>query len=405
MKNSTSIFDSICTEVKSKLYTINCENINSIDENIKVLFFLTQLMRSEILRNCELSENEIDCLIKKILNNLKEMKKKINPNPISLMNSDLGCLAFCIKEINKNTGCFERLLEQLNSELIGQSLKRIKMFKKGFTKDYYYDCLSGIAGVLSYFIVTKAEKSTLSEMTNYLISLTDNITISNQEIIGFYSNGSLIHKKNGYLDFGMAHGMAGVLMALSKAYAYGLRSERLLNAIQRIIFLIEEYSRRSKGVLQFPRRLSYKDYGESVCNNYTVNSGWCYGNLGIVTALVNTMINIKDYNGYEKYKKECALILQQPIENYNLSSPILCHGYGSVISMQTYLYRKTDDAIFLEGIVRNLEKEADSYFLEKENNENFEKDFSLLQGSAGSLLSMVNSMTMDLSYGQILLME
>lgn len=406
MKDKTIALGLICDEITSRICEIDNGNIGKSENSIEVLFFLTQLMRSKILVECGIKEREIDLLIEKTLNNIVKQAMSISTNSISIMNSDLGRLAFCINEINKNTGYCNAALKSLNGELLRQSLNRIKLFKKSATKDYYYDCLSGIAGALNYFLITSnIEDNLLSELVSYLVELTECITIGKREIIGYYANYKFMNKKTGYVDFGMAHGIAGVLVALSKAYSHGVRDERLVTSMHKIVSMIDEYSIKINGIIRFPRRLSYKDYVGGKCTDITVNSGWCYGNLGIVAALINAMRNIGDSSKYEKYREECILILRQPVEYYNLDSPIICHGYGSVISMQTYLYNKTRDTAFLENIERNLDRELDLFLKKREGILNYGKDFSLLQGYSGSVLSMVNAITMDLSYGRLLLME
>lgn len=57
---------------------------------------------------------------------------------------------------------------------------------------------------------------------------------------------------------------------------------------------------------------------------------------------------------YAYYLDKLVDILAQPAKEYNLSSPIVCHGYGSVISIQTYAFLESQDERCLVNLKRNM---------------------------------------------------
>lgn len=74
---------------------------------------------------------------------------------------------------------------------------------------------------------------------------------------------------------------------------------------------------------------------------------------------------------YQYYERELLKIIEQPIERYNLSSPILCHGYSSVIMIQIYT----------------------------------QMGFELLEGKGGEVLALLGSLSVELNYGRALMAD
>ena len=107
---------------------------------------------------------------------------------------------------------------------------------------------------------------------------------------------------------------------------------------------------------------------------------------------------------YAYYLDKLVDILAQPAKEYNLSSPIVCHGYGSVISIQKYAFLESQDERCLVNLERNVEITLKEH-RKKMQDEGYRKDFSLLNGSAGTILALCNSMTGNLTYGKLLFMD
>ena len=107
---------------------------------------------------------------------------------------------------------------------------------------------------------------------------------------------------------------------------------------------------------------------------------------------------------YAYYLDKLVDILAQPAKEYNLSSPIVCHGYGSVITIQTYAFLESQDERCLVNLKRNMEITLREH-RKKMQEEGYREDFSLLNGSAGTILALCNSMTSNLTYGKLLFMD
>lgn len=157
-----------------------------------------------------------------------------------------------------------------------------------------------------------------------------------------------------WYDSGMAHGVAGPLVALAKAKRQGIQEMYLEEAIWKLFGLYEELCVENNGIVRYPRRLPIDCYVSKTSADLTENAGWCYGNLGIVRSLMKTAKYLRKPMEYAYYLDKLVDILAQPAKEYNLSSPIVCHGYGSVISIQKYAFLESQD----ERCLVNLERET-----------------------------------------------
>ena len=79
---------------------------------------------------------------------------------------------------------------------------------------------------------------------------------------------------------------------------------------------------------------------------------------------------------YAYYLDKLVDILAQPAKEYNLSSPIVCHGYGSVISIQKYAFLESQDERCLVNLERNVEITLKEH-RKKMQDEGYRKDFSI----------------------------
>lgn len=182
--------------------------------------------------------------------------------------------------------------------------------------------------------------------------------------------------KQGHINFGMAHGVAGPLVALAKAKRQGIQEMYLEEAIWKLFGLYEELCVENNGIVRYPRRLPIDCYVSKTSADLTENAGWCYGNLGIVRSLMKTAKYLRKPMEYAYYLDKLVDILAQPAKEYNLSSPIVCYGYGSVISIQKYAFLESQDERCLVNLERNVEITLKEH-RKKMQDEGYRKDFSI----------------------------
>ena len=333
------------------------------------------------------------------------------------MYGGLGQLAFSIHTIKENTGELKETSELLNRFLLEQACKKVKVFCQRKLSFDFYDVLGGIAGVVYYLLDCEEildqpkEKLKLRELIRFLIYLSGDYFYFGQKVLRYHirRNQQFLPEerktmKQGHINFGAAHGVVDPLVALAKAKGNGIREMYLEEAIWKLFELYEELCVEENGIVRYPRRLPVRCYVNRTSTDLTENAGWCYGNLGVVRCLMKAANYLRNPMKYAYYLDKLVDILEQPVKEYNLSSPIVCHGYGGVISIQTYAFRESRDERCLINLEKNMEITLQEH-REKMKKEEYREDFSLLSGSAGTILALCNSMNGNLTYGKLLFMD
>jgi len=143
---------------------------------------------------------------------------------------------------------------------------------------------------------------------------------------------------------GVAHGTAGVLLALMSAWPIAgtarLREVMSLGANQLML------SAREKRHAAFPFVMGHADDQEQ--------SGWCNGDLGIAAALVFVAVRLRRRDLYE-FGLRVALSeagrQRNDLEWFGRSNPILCHGHAGRAHLLNRLYQLTGISTFKSSAI------------------------------------------------------
>lgn len=242
--------------------------------------------------------------------------------------------------ISKKFRQYTNLLHTINESLVSllPQLLQVACNKMG-TYASSYDIISGATGILNYIELFKETPNcynVLIKGTDILINLTQSIQIKGISVPGFYISGenqfSDIEKelyKDGCINLGLAHGIAGPLVFLSKMVSEGICRNGQKEAIKKIVDfyfryrIMEEEREIWKGQVE----LQEIKNGKPSTENIVRRDAWCYGNPGICYALVRAGIALDDNK-----------IINYAIENlkntvhdiHGIYSPTFCHGYSGI---------------------------------------------------------------------------
>lgn len=386
------------------------ENVDETDY-IDVLFWISQIIGQKDL---EKYEYELQKILKKILNEMiKNNGQFVSVNNMGMIGG-LGQVAFGINTISKKLSILEDLALSINDIFLNLWDEIIDYMVENPIVFHCYDAIAGASGALYYILDCDMDVHNdrrVQKLIEFLIYLSKNYKFKDQYIIRYhikkeqqFQEEEKVMMPDGHINFGMAHGIMGPLLALAKAYSMKFRNKGLKVTIVNLIGLYEKFSDKTNGVLKYPRRLSIEDYLNDQKSDITVNSGWCYGNISLVRGLMKSEKYIGDLEMYNYYKSELLKIIAQPTDLYNLSSPILCHGYSSVITIQLAAFRETGDICFFNLLERNLAllmKEHDA----RKNDIQYINNTSLLLGSGGVILTLLESQTKKCEYNHLLMMD
>lgn len=340
-----------------------------------------------------------------------------------------GLFTFIINSIYQKTGELGNLSDKLNEFLLfNLRNKNLNSFPTLFGK---YDLIHGISGILYYFLDFPKYFEDIKPLINYLCWLTNSHTYNGKKVINFHVEKEQQFRDDekerfpdGHINFGLAHGMMGTLIALTKAYENGFKTSNVKNSIIKILDIYKIYEIKcDNGILIYPTQLSFSEFINKRWDvSYVNNASWCYGNISNVYGIMRASKALEDNKKYDYYKNSLMDIFNQNIEKYNLSSTSLCHGYASVISHQISRYYETNIEDFLKTMNRNIEYLFDKYekyniyYVKKYDGfknikeipikvEGYENDISFLTGSGGIFLTLLNIDNRELNYNKILLLR
>lgn len=325
-----------------------------------------------------------------------------------------------IYSISENGKLYKNLLKNINLILIEQIDEFFKTVSIDDLKIVDYDFISGITGITQYLMLWKNDKIMSGYLYKCLKFLTDSI-LKNKKIddrllpnIFITAENQMTKEEanlipNGAINTGIAHGIAGVGIALSLAYSRGIYIDGLEDAIKKIITFFKNNQIKDKEKIYWSNNIELN----SVVGNAEdfIRDAWCYGTPGISLFFLYAGIALND--------KSCITFANKAFCNSvnntkGIFSPILCHGFAGLLTISNEFYRNTNDIRFKQ-ISKNLYYKVLNYFdgnyaygfRDYDSNEDFEgKDnIGILDGVIGIYLSLLSMEKSDNFWTKVLLFE
>lgn len=262
----------------------------------------------------------------------------------------IGCMLLELKKIGVK---IDKLLNSINKFALKVVNKKLEKAEDNLinSKVCYedYDVLSGVSSALRYLIKFKEDtefKVLIKRIIKYLIKLTD----KNKEGYPNYyikpDNLDELRRErnpNGIIDYGVAHGIAGILSSLSIAKIHGIEVEGMDECILNILNELENSRKCIKGINYWPNIVNIDDYLNNNFNVYnTKDYGWCYGVLGTARAV---------YLGGQALKRQEDIdiaintfkMISSNRKEINIITYIICHGYSGVLVLLNEMYGDTKE--------------------------------------------------------------
>lgn len=378
------------------------------------------LLYSELCRTNKLFEykNDFEKIVCDILDYMRNALYKGQISKLKIqgagMFTGIGKMTFCLEQLSTATGGLYNYVTYFQRVLIKWIYTMIENLDVHNVFLFDYDCIYGAAGLLNYLLdqpLSYQNEDLIDRLTTYLIEISEyrddglpwchirgeNQLLRNEREVQVY----------GHLNFGLAHGMIGPCIALAK-FQQKNRTSRISKEAKKAVIRIESFYRkyynRRNDVLIFPTQLPLGEYNKYIVipENWSPNSGWCYGNAGILRGLMKVNKYIKNERAYEYYKNELIKLIDQSYELYNLPLPIICHGCASIIAIQMSAYYESNDSALLDNIERNVKK---TILRQLEYESYYGKDYSFLDGKTGVLLSLLYCINKDLNFPRLLMID
>lgn len=263
---------------------------------------------------------------------------------------------------------------------------------KKWIAENFIDNLYGAVGIIHYFNQLNdplAEKH-LSVLIHDLLAKV--VKIGDDRM---YFTSSFTSRDMDYLDFGLAHGMSGLLTVLLDVYEKGRFQELLAPVIVRGIHYILESKIQIEAELDnyslFPSGL------DLVSQEYTLNNrlGWCYGDLNQVLLFYKAgrILKRKEFTEYAEIFGMATLSRKSEVST-QINESGFCHGAAGLSFIYLHLYQITAEPMYQKAHEEWMDKTL--LFFEEEyvqEGQAAEKLVALLDGLPGIGLVLLSTIS------------
>lgn len=303
---------------------------------------------------------------------------------------------------------FTKNIENTMNSVIPNEIKRLDVRLSNKKISYSdYDLIEGLIGIGIYLLYSMNNNEctrNLKQIITHLIRVVKEVRtfgIKGENSI----NLSNILKNNGeekdkYLDYGISHGIAGLLAFLAICIKKGVVVESQRDIVKYLAHWLESQVKKDALGYYWLHRLTLEDYVSEKSEYDREREAWCYGTPGVARA----MFLAGEVLGDAKMKTFSVAAFKSII-NINDSvfkslSPSFCHGLAGILQLSNKMYKDTDDLELL--LFRNrilnilLDKKGDAPFVFKVLNGEGESaklinNIGLLEGVTGIGLSLLST--------------
>ena len=198
-----------------------------------------------------------------------------------------------------------------------------------------WDPLHGLVGIGIYFI----ERNKETHERKYLERIVDQLNalaVMKKDDKVWITRGYLHYSGDNY-NFGMAHGMPGLLSFLARVYALGIRRSVIEELVPSCFsFLFDHYDERGEWY-GFPGSIELKPEPRPLPSR----NGWCYGDLGMANALIHCGKALAREDWVELGVRIALKTTHIPFEASRCGDASFCHGAIGLVHQYNRLYRST----------------------------------------------------------------
>ncbi|QMS95782.1 lanthionine synthetase C family protein [Streptococcus equinus] len=244
-------------------------------------------------------------------------------------------IGICLLHLINYNSNYQNLINSLNNFIDYYTSKKIDEINVSSISPTDYDIIEGISGVLIYLL--QLPDDCLKDLKLSIVNFLSDLVLINPQYTGFYvesvnqmSDTESKFYPDGSLNFGVAHGLAGVGVALCYAKLRGVFTGKSIMSIQRLVTFYEKY--------ELPNHMWKEGLDrnelllESVPNfvNEFIRDAWCYGSPGISLFYLYSGIVLEDS---ELIEKACRILKTAVKRGNGLEQSILCHGYAGLVEI------------------------------------------------------------------------
>lgn len=303
------------------------------------------------------------------------------------MSSGVAGIAYVFQHL-RNIGLLNKS-DELNLSELDEFIDR------GIDHDFTnrnWDPLHGMTGLGVYFLERNKETGEIK----YLEKIVDHLAAMRTPVGSYRLWITPGYEKisNDNYNFGMAHGMPGVLSFLAQVYARGIKQQKIEELISSCLpYLLGQ--ELDDPVYCFPTAIDVvpKENRETPYSRHA----WCYGDLCMANALIHCGKALSRADWKDKGIEIALKTTQRTLENSGCSDAPFCHGTTGLVHQYNRYFRLTGNEVFKytsEYWLRITQEQfydpgkgAGGYYFRTFNQEKglfeFTAQYGLLEGCAG----------------------
>lgn len=294
-------------------------------------------------------EKTIDLYVQALL---KELQSASVIDPSLFLG--LGGICYALSQGSQAHHKYVKVWHSLHNQLLEGIVRHFLQPEPG-----QYDVIYGMSGLIPYLLTFRQDPHTEAvcrRMLHHLVRLTRTIDVAGSQVVGWYTaprqfllKEHLTMYPEGFFDTGMAHGIAGPLAALAKAYFAHVIVDGLEPAMEKIIqWLKAGQATVGHHARVWPKRYAFNSEKPHFLQLHFSDyfDGWCYGAPGILSALISAASALKDAAMFEESALDMIQIGKRVEKEQQVRCVSFCHGLASILTVQHQMYLITSEEVF-----------------------------------------------------------
>ncbi|WP_169409420.1 lanthionine synthetase LanC family protein [Dyadobacter beijingensis] len=299
----------------------------------------------------------------------------------------LGWVLFLLKKYELIGAEYDDFKTELDERIYKRALLEIG--------HHNFDYMHGALGALTYLCEGDVANQTVRE---HITALAQGLLSSRPAGIDYIKN-EYIYRKLKFtveddLNFGLVHGLPGILLGLLGVYEKGLLQNEIRDAVERGVGYMlslakfENEEDLDKSIFPTNQMLSLPAEDPQNVGFYTYRMGWCYGDLNQVMLLYRAGSVLGNPGWISIAGRLGSRCLKRKTQTETwVDNPHLCHGSSSLALIFQHL-KQFDHEMYAgyEGGVAFWENETEKY-QDKILHDDAATDVSFLSGLSGIALA------------------
>lgn len=272
------------------------------------------------------------------------------------LSQGLAGVAFAAWSLSRHGKRYQRLLGTLDQQLVTFIQKEAEEVIKNQTHgclDASYDVISGLTGVGAY-LLCRTDHAPAAQALSAVLTALVYLAEERDGIPHWYTPTSLAPERLqsldlgcGFVNLGLAHGIAGPLALLSLARAQGIEVAGMDETICSIANWLVDHQITDEWGINWP---TIAILGGSSERPEASRAAWCYGIPGMARSLwlAGHALQRADYQ--ELAVAAMGSVYRRPLQVRGTDSPGFCHGVAGLLHITLRFARSTGKPGFFQEV-------------------------------------------------------